>query len=538
MSNPKKIFVIMLMVTIAAFVLRIGGLDRRPMHGDEAVHAVKFGKLLEEGVYRYDPFEYHGPTLNYLTLLPAWLSGAERLTQINEFTLRIVPVFFGTVLVLLLLFVIDGMGRAAVVCSAVATAVSPAFVFFSRYYIQEMLLVCFSFGVIVCGYRYLRGKNIYWALLAGVCFGLCHATKETFVLVFASMLFAIILTVMLQRPQDFSISRFTKIIKLPHVIAAVFTACITSALFYSSFFTNLPGVPASVRAYGSYLFRAGGSGVHDHQWYYYFKTLIHCEYMFLSISSEIVIVVLAVVGFVMAMRSRNLSKLNVGFVRFIAFYTVILAVLYSAIPYKTPWCLLGFLHGMILLAGFAAVELIRSARTFMVRCLVVLVLAAAVVWLSWQSCLGIYKYDTDPRNPYVYAHPSVDVFEMTQRIRQIAAVHPEGNDMYIQVICPGADYWPLPWYLRDFSRVGWWSHVDETSPSAPLIIASADVKSELLNKLYELPPGERNLYVPLFEQRMYLRPRIELLGFVTKDLWDNFRDSQAKLNPSGTVAEE
>ena len=37
-------------------------------------------------------------------------------------------------------------------------------------------------------------------------------------------------------------------------------------------------------------------------------------------------------------------------------------VVYSAIPYKTPWCLLGFLHGMILLAGVGAVVLVRSAR--------------------------------------------------------------------------------------------------------------------------------------------------------------------------------
>jgi hypothetical protein len=29
----------------------------------------------------------------------------------------------------------------------------------------------------------------------------------------------------------------------------------------------------------------------------------------------------------------------------LAFYTLILLALYSAIPYKTPWCLLGFLHG-------------------------------------------------------------------------------------------------------------------------------------------------------------------------------------------------
>ena len=43
------------------------------MHADEAVHADKFGTLLEEGHYAYDSSEYHGPTLYYLTLPSAWL---------------------------------------------------------------------------------------------------------------------------------------------------------------------------------------------------------------------------------------------------------------------------------------------------------------------------------------------------------------------------------------------------------------------------------------------------------------------------------
>ncbi|GAI50799.1 unnamed protein product, partial [marine sediment metagenome] len=126
------------------------------MHGDEAVNAIKFGSLLEEGDYCYDPHEYHGPTLNYFTLLPAWLSSAEKLTEVSEFTLRIVPVFFGLLLVLLLLLLADGLGWTTVACAAVLTAISPAMVFYSRYYIHEMPLVCFTFASITSGWRYTR----------------------------------------------------------------------------------------------------------------------------------------------------------------------------------------------------------------------------------------------------------------------------------------------------------------------------------------------------------------------------------------------
>ena len=99
----KKGCVLILAATIVALALRLPRLQQRPMHGDEAVHASKFGELLEEGVYAYDPDEYHGPTLNYLTLIPSGLTGAKNLVQISEFTLRIVPVFFGVFMVLLLL---------------------------------------------------------------------------------------------------------------------------------------------------------------------------------------------------------------------------------------------------------------------------------------------------------------------------------------------------------------------------------------------------------------------------------------------------
>ncbi len=86
MKWPKISCVLILAATLAALALRLPRLDQRPMHTDEAVHAVKFGSLLEKGHYRYDPHEYHGPTLNYLTLIPAWLSSARKLPDISEST--------------------------------------------------------------------------------------------------------------------------------------------------------------------------------------------------------------------------------------------------------------------------------------------------------------------------------------------------------------------------------------------------------------------------------------------------------------------
>jgi len=534
----KKCFVLILAATALALVLRLPRLEQRPMHGDEAIHGVKFGQLLEEGVYTYDPNEYHGPTLNYFTLIPAWLSSAEKLTDISERTVRIVPVFFGVLIVLLLLLMFDGLGPRTIICAAVLTAISPAMVFYSRYYIQEMLLVCFSFGVITCGWRYTQSKKIGWVLLTGLFLGLMYATKETCIISFGSMFLALLIVLLLQRRKDTSLNT-VKTIKASHLVVGIAAAVVVSALFHSSFLTNPKGILDSVHTYTIYFSRSGHNSLHIHPWYYYLKMLIWSKYGDGPLWSEGLIVFLAVVGFIVAMRGKNLPNVNVHLLRFIAFYTVIMTTLYSAIPYKTPWCMLGFLHGMILLAGVGAVTLVRLMPNVLPRLIVIFLLIGGSLHLTWQAYLSNYKYYADTRNPYVYAHPTTDVFAMVQRVKEIAGVHEDGFNMHIQVICPSSDYWPLPWYLRYFPRAGYWGDVDMDVSAAPVIIASASVEQELIKKLYELPPpGKKNLYVPLFDTYMELRPQIELRGYVIKKLWDRFQQSQARPIQSQTTGEK
>jgi len=524
-----------LVVTIVAVALRLPRLGQRPMHGDEAVNAVKFGSLLEEGFYHYDRHEYHGPTLNYLTLIPAWLSGTHKFKDLNEFILRIVPVFCGVLVVLMTLLLVDGVGWVAVIAAMGLVAVSPGFVFYSRYYIHEMLLVFFTFGVIACGYRYTQGKKTTWALLAGVFLGLMHATKETCIIAFGSMFLALILTTIMRRNQEGLIASIKEQIKLRHLIAALMTAVIVSVLFYSSFFANSKGIADSVLAYTTYFQRSYQNQLHIHPWYYYLDILTWMEGFEKVTWNEDIIVVLAGLGLIVAMAKRHSWPFDSSLLRFIGLYTLIMTVVYSAIPYKTPWSMLGFLHGMILLAGVAVAVLIEISVDWWQKLLLGLILVLCFIMQPAQAYLGSYHYYAAPSNPYVYAHPVTDVFEITKRIEEIAHAHPDGRNMYIQVICPEDDYWPLPWYLRGFANVGWWSEVDEDVPSAPVIIASPGAEPALLKKLYELPPpGQKNLYVPLFDSYMELRPQVELRGFVTKDLWDSYQQHQSRpLLPKG-----
>ncbi len=520
----KKCCVLILAATIVALALRLPRLRQRPMHGDEAVHADKFGELLEDGVYTYDPYEYHGPTLNYLTLIPARLSSAKKLTEISEFTLRIVPVFFGASLVLLVLLIGGGLGRGAAAYAALLTAISPAMVFYSRYYIQEMLLVSFTFGAIVFGYRYTQSRKISWAVLAGMCMGLMHATKETCIIAYGSMFLAVLVVLLMKRPRG-SIVDAVKWIRPSHFLAFLAAGVIASALFFSSFFSNPDGILDSIRTYTTYFDRAGNNTVHLHPWYYYIKMLFYSRFFDGPIWTEAPIVLLAAVGFIAALTKKGLSSANVHLVRFIGFYTLVMTVLYSVIPYKTPWCMLGFLHGMILLAGVGAVVLVKLLPNVVPRLIILLLIFVSSVFLTWQAYQSNYKYYSDSRNPYVYAHPTDEVFTVVKRIEEMARVHPDGYKMHIQVICPGKDYWPLPWYLRRYESIDWWESVDNSGASAPLIICSPEVEAALTNKLYALTPFEqRQMYMFLFDEPyyMWLRPKVKLQGFVRKDLWDAY----------------
>ncbi len=531
--------VLILVATIAALALRLPLLSQRPMHTDEAVHAYKFAELLEQGAYTYDPHEYHGPTLNYLTLIPAWLTSEKDITQVSETTLRIVPVFFGILLVILVLLLKDALGKTAATIAAILTAISPAMVFYSRYYIQEMLLVCFTFAVIVFGYRYIHKRKVYWAALAGICLGLMHATKETWIIAIGAMLLALFFGVIIHSQQQGFSAWCKKELNFSHIIAGIGTAILVSALFHSSFFTNPKGIIDSFSFLSPYLSKAGGNELHIHPWYYYLKMLIFSRYGTGPIWSEGFILLLALTGIILAISKKGISNTNSNFVGFIVLYTIIMLVIYSIIPYKTPWCLLGFLHGMILLAAVGAAGLINLTRGLHSRLIVIIFLIAGSGHLAAQAYLGSYKYYADPANPYVYAHTSNDIFNIVNRIKETSAAHPQKTDMPIQVICEDNDYWPLPWYLRSFKNVLYTSKIDKDVQPTQIIIASTKLQPDILQYIYEFwPPGKKNLYVPLFDSHVELRPQVELKGYISKDLMDKFENFPSGKLKYKSVADE
>lgn len=222
--------------------------------------------------------------------------------------------------------------------------------------------------------------------------------------------------------------------------------------------------------------------------------------------SEAVIVALALVGIVVAK----------GAGRWLAIYTLLMLAIYCAIPYKVPWNVLGFLHGLILMAGVGTAWLWQRAP----HSLVIALAAIGVAHLAWQAEAASFRFPADPRNPWVYAHTGEDVFRITGKVAALTAADPAGLAMPLQIITR-ANLWPLPWYFRRYAGVRWWNGVPMSAPAAPVILITPDMEVALAHKLYDLPPpGQREMYVNMFDRYVELRPSVEVRGYIAKSLWD------------------
>ena len=102
-----------LLILLAGLSLRVPKLADRPLHHDEANQAYRFGLLLEDGTYEYDAEDHHGPTLYYLTLPIAKLTGVRSFKESTEITYRALPVLFGMLLILCIPLLRSGIGCIA-----------------------------------------------------------------------------------------------------------------------------------------------------------------------------------------------------------------------------------------------------------------------------------------------------------------------------------------------------------------------------------------------------------------------------------------
>lgn len=157
-------------ITALAVALRFIHLGLKPFHHDEGVNGWFLTNLFREGVYKYDPENYHGPTLYYITL-----------GFVNVFGLETVPVrwsvaIWGVLMVVLAFWLRRYIGKTGALFAGLFLALSPGMVYISRYFIHEIFFVFLALAVVVAILQFIGRDRagpfaVGWiSLILMVCF--------------------------------------------------------------------------------------------------------------------------------------------------------------------------------------------------------------------------------------------------------------------------------------------------------------------------------------------------------------------------------
>jgi len=388
-------------------------------------------------------------------------------------------------------------------------AVSPGAVYLSRYFIHETLFVFFTLGIVVAAVWFYDKRNPSYLVAAAAATALLFATKETAMISAGVLIIAFFLTLAYEHfnRSSFMSARSDKrnrelgrmvdeLVRVPNfgfnIALAVVVFFILYVLFYSSFFTYEKGLFASLQTFA--VWKKTGTEAHVHP---------PVTYLYWLLREEGALLLLGALGAaIVVLRPKN------SFAVFSALWAFGLIAAYSLIPYKTPWLALNFVVPLALIAGYA-VQAIYELDEGQLRLVSVIVVLAIGVTAYQCIDLNFVNYDNeDEKYVYVYAHTKRSALDLVNEIDRIAKQE-HGGQTGITIVSP--DYWPLPWYLRNYTRVGYYGQM---APSVePIIIAREDQKEQVeanFGALYEQVSSKQQ------DGTFDLRPGVKLLLYVRR----------------------
>ena len=507
-------------VILVGALLRFENLADRPFHADEATGARITAKRMEPGGATFDPKHFHGPLLADLAIPLCKSRGESCWRDLTKSTMRLLPAIAGTLLVMLPLCWRRRFGDGPMLLAAALLATSPLLVYYSRMFIHEMLLALFGLAALMAltrnphrgrdltvagaaGFRTVLCRNLRWAI-PGILIGLMFATKESFAISIIAWSAAAAL-VLLENHKFFDrktiVSGWHQY-RLPVAIALA-AAAITAGGFYTDGFRHPQGAIDAVRTFFVYETVVG----HDKPADYYLR--------FLALPQKAAgvwwygtpVVVLALFSYLSTFRRSPQAVRGRAMIRFITYAAAGHFLIYGLIAYKTPWlACLPWAH-VCLLAGFSLTE--ASPRRILLQTALVMLAGACLVTQFQQTRRAIAdRYASDDRNPFAYVPTRPDIEKAAKWLDQLRQVAPGRTLEPIYVI--GGDYWPLPWYLRSFGKIGYWPNPPTDMAQQPLVIAMPDAEDEVMRAL-----ENSHMFLP-----RGLRANVQIDLFVRNDIWE------------------
>ena len=447
---------VFLTIALLGLTLRLTHLGARPMHTDEAVNAYIVGEMLAGQSFPYNAADRHGPVLAAMALPLVRAQGAKNFAQLTETELRLTTVLAGTLTLALFGAAVELLGFVPCLAGAVLMATASLPVYYDRYFIHESLFVCATFGFGLGAWRLWQRGSAGNAAVAGGCAAMMLACKETAVIHFAALALA---AVWFLRTRKSAASGC----RLRWIMVAAGVFVVLSLALFTWFGTEWSVLAALKRVGPAYLARANGAG-HQKAFGYYAELLV-------GTSSGAMVCALACVGLWRMIRQRASSA-----VEFLAVYTVVIALIYSVIPYKTPWLALNFWLPLVLLAGLGVEmlwcelrEVVKKPAFAMGMGVALVSVAALLIARDTRGLVFLHPAEQD--NAYAYAHTSEDLLGLAPAIDRLAAEHGIATPR-IAVIA--SDAWPLPWYLRQYSQTGFWQPTEKVADADFYVTTTAE----------------------------------------------------------------
>jgi uncharacterized protein (TIGR03663 family) len=496
------------LILLLAFALRAYALDMKPLHHDEGVNGFFLTNLLRQGSYAYDPENYHGPTLYYLTLPFVALAG------LHTFVIRLVPSLFGVGVVWLVLALRKYVGTVAALVAGLLVAVSPACVFYSRYFIHEMPFVFFTLALVVAALRFRETGAASDLLFASAAAALMFTTKETAFISVGTLGLAW-LTASLWGHSRGAGRRgknvwsppkpeggFARLLRDERGVAAIAGAAVLFAFiwvaFYSSFATHWKGVFwDSFKTFAVWR-KTGMSDFHAKPADAYVRWLMW---------EDVAVLVLGTLGALVALFERRVNRFAV----FFAAWGFGLLAAYSLISYKTPWLVLNFVVPMAVAGGYAVQAFgawVARAPAWSWRASAAVAVFAAVFGLYHNTYINFIDYDND-KYPYVYSQTRREFLDL---LREIDRAGERAGTKEPGVATASPEYWPSPWYFRNNSHAGYEGHLSSYyDPKSTLAIIG---RTDQLEQLQRVAGADYTRVGGTYA----LRPGVDLILFVRRDL--------------------
>jgi len=374
---------------------------------------------------------------------------------------------------------------------ALALAVSPAAVFYGRYAIHESWFVA-SLMITALGLLGLwkDGRSRDLAITAtGVT--LLLLLKETAVIHLVCFALAAVCLELWQRivPSHPSMPLAKQEWSSRDLFKCYAASVLVLVFFYSGTFMNWHGVIDFFKAYIKWFQTGTGAGGHvktDYQIGHF--TFLNWYWLALMARYEWP----TLVGLLYVLRLAWKAPAQQ---RYLAIYGLGVLIAYSIVPYKTPWCIISILWPFLLLFGCGVDELWRKVRFRWLAALLAILLLTASLLVTLRLN---FRHFADPSESYVYVQTLPEIAVVTEPILALAAQDSRNHAMSGQIALES--YYPLPWILGDFTRIGYYGK-DEIPAllDGDFIIALSAEQKVIEGRLRE----------PYLRRRFHLRDSME-----------------------------